>query len=267
MAKVKFGLLLCSVLGMAVFSAPSLQKKAQPQSLAAYRNNSCVMCHADLTEPLRISSHFFEWLDSKHQRKAVGCEKCHGGDPQSYNVQQAHRGVLRPDFPQSRLHPENQPETCKSCHQEIVNGFVKSEHNLKLQGSGVGPSCTTCHHHMATAVIYWPPQTAALCARCHQDDQNRASQYPLVPNEAADVIAAFTRADEVIEWSQFLLNEGKKRRLSLKAEEAEIKALNERLKDAKLRWHEFDLKLSRQRADEVFTRATKVKDALAKRGL
>ncbi|MBL8188783.1 MAG: hypothetical protein JNK38_12295 [Acidobacteria bacterium] len=272
MVRIKWVLVVSFALAMAIgFSASPqkslAQKQTTPYGLGAYRDNQCVVCHLSLTEPLRISAHFYEWLNSKHSEKAVGCEKCHGGNALAKDKEDAHKGVLRSSFPQSRLHLQNLPATCNSCHQETVTAFVQSKHFQALKDSGVGPSCTTCHHHMASAVIYWPPETSQLCAACHKAEGNPAARYAQAPAKAADVLLAFNRADEVIEWSQFLISEGHKRRMQLKAEEEELKKLSLILKDAKVKWHEFDLEGSRQHADQVFMEATNVKNRLVRKGL
>lgn len=272
MVRIKLILVVLFALAVTVgFSASPqrslAQKQTTPYGLGAYRDNQCVVCHLSLTEPLRISAHFYEWLNSKHSEKAVGCEKCHGGNALAKDKGDAHKGVLRSSFPQSRLHLQNLPATCNSCHQETVTAFVQSKHFQALKDSGVGPSCTTCHHHMASAVIYWPPETSQLCAACHKADGNPAARYAQAPTQAADVLLAFNRADEVIEWSQFLISEGHKRRMQLKAEEEELKKLSLILKVAKIKWHEFDLEGSRQHADQVFKEATGVKNRLVRKGL
>jgi hypothetical protein len=238
------------------------QKKGLQSRLRAYRNNSCVTCHADLSEPLHTSAHFYEWLGSEHEKKGVGCEKCHGGNPAAAYVKTAHEGMLRPILPQSRLNPKNLPTTCGECHQEAVAAFTRSTHYLKLQDTGTGPTCTTCHHHMATSVITWPPETAALCAGCHNRSGGPAAQSLEVPQRASDVIAAFSRADEVMDWTWFLINEDRKRVRRYKPEQAELKRLETMMKSAKLSWHEFNLSKSRHEADKVFGEATKLKNNL-----
>jgi hypothetical protein len=138
-------------------------------------------------------------------------------------------------------------------------------HYQKLQESGAGPSCTTCHHHMATSVITWPPEASALCANCHNNSGGPAAQYLDAPEKAGDVIAAFSRADEVIDWTYFLIAEERKRLKEFRAEEAQLKRLEVVLKSAKLGWHEFDLSKSRQQADSVFTEANIIKNNLRRR--
>lgn len=264
MRRTKICLLI--LFGLACLALPviAVQKKANKSRLTAFRDNNCVICHSSLIEPVRVSAHFYEWLNSTHEKKGVGCEKCHGGDPSAKVSKTAHTGVLRAAFPQSSLNPKNLPATCGSCHQEVVSAFIGSRHYQKLQESGTGPSCSTCHHHMATSVITWPPETSALCANCHNESGGPAAQYLDAPEKAGDVIAAFSRADEVIDWTYFLISEERKRLKEFRAEEAKLKSLEAVLKGAKLNWHEFDLSKSRQQSDEVFTEATKIKNGLWK---
>ncbi len=255
--------LLTILFGIAclTFPAVAVQKKANKSRLTAYRDNNCVICHSGLNEPLRVSAHFYEWLNSAHEKNSVGCEKCHGGNPTAKVTKTAHTGVLRAAFPQSSLNPKKLPETCGSCHQQ-VDVFIGSRHYQRLQDTGEGPSCTTCHHHMATSVISWPPNTSALCANCHNQSGGPAAQYLDAPEKGGDVIAAFSRADAVIDWSYFLIVDGSRYPKEFQAQEAQLKQLQLVLKSAKLSWHEFDLSKSRQQADRVFTEATKIKNSV-----
>lgn len=263
MRKVKLGL-LCIIFSVSLLFAAA-QKKAPRTVPRSYRENNCVVCHANLLEPVGISAHFYEWRSSAHEKKGVGCEQCHGGDPTARTLTAAHQGVLRPAFPASTLHPQNLAQTCRTCHQGIVTAFVKSRHFQQLQASDEAPSCTTCHRHMASAVITWPPETAALCAKCHNAPSGAATQYPAVPRQAGETIAAFRRADGVVEWAQSLIQEGKQKKLSFAAEEARLKQFAVLLKEAKAQWHAFHLTASRRTADEVFRQATEVKDGIWKK--
>ena len=264
MRRMKICLLILFGIACLALPAVAVQKRPEKSRMTAYRDNNCVICHSSLLEPVRVSAHFYEWLNSAHEKKGVGCDKCHGGDPSAKVAKTAHTGMLRAAFPQSSLNPKNLPATCGSCHQEVVSAFVGSKHYQKLQESGTGPSCSTCHHHMATSVITWPPETSALCANCHNKSGGPAAEYLDVPEKAGDVIAAFSRADEVIDWTYFLIAEQRKRLKEFRAEEAQLKRLEAILKGAKLNWHEFDLSKSRQQADEVFNEATKIKNGLWK---
>lgn len=264
----KLVLLAVFTLLFASFPSASAQRKSsQPRSprFAAYRGNNCVLCHQNLHEPLRVSAHFYEWLNSPHEKHGVSCDKCHGGDPGAPEMAMAHKGVLKEDFPLSTLHAKNLPTTCGACHLEVVKAFTQSSHFMKLQESNAGPTCTTCHQHMATAVITWPPETSALCSNCHNQSGGPAAKYLDVPAQAGDTIAAFSRADEVVDWAYFLISEREKRPRRFKPEVERLKVLEGMMRSAKLNWHAFDLKQSRAQADQVFLEGTKIKDSLWKK--
>jgi hypothetical protein len=229
-----------------------------------YRTNNCVSCHATVSEPLHISSRFYEWQESRHQARNVGCEKCHGGNPAATDAKQAHAGVFGVDDPRSRMHYRNQPETCGNCHSAIVRAFVQSAHYQKLKGIGLGASCNTCHAHMATQVLYSPKETAELCARCH-DTLNYLTPRPDIPRRANDTMLAFQRANSVINWAMLLLAEGQRRGLDLKTEQTGLLLSQKLLADAQISWHEFKLEAVRKQADEAFSQGMKVRDGLRRR--
>lgn len=229
-----------------------------------FRNNNCVICHATVAEPLHISSRFYEWQNSHHQMRGIGCDKCHGGNPATNDPKRAHDGVLNVDDPRSALHYRNQPETCGKCHQNVVKAFVQSEHYQKLKGLGLGASCNTCHAHMATQVVTSPKATADMCARCH-DSINYLTPRPEIPQRANATMQAFQRANAVINWALLLLAEAQKRGLDSKAEQAELKEAKDSLGQAQINWHAFKLEVVRQQADAAFFKGTKVRDSLRRK--
>ncbi|MFN0122172.1 MAG: cytochrome c3 family protein [Blastocatellia bacterium] len=234
--------------------------------LAVFRGNQCVACHAKLTEPLLVSAHFYEWLNSDHRQHGVSCDRCHGGDPGATDYKRAHAGVLAATFATSTLHPKNLPRTCGACHEPVVNAFTRSRHFQQLQETGAGPSCTTCHAHMATKVIRWPPETAIMCAGCHRDQSSAAGNHPEIPERALETIAAFSRAEEVLSWTRRLMREAARgRKYNPRGDAAEIGRLEQELRESRLAWHAFDLGESRRKADFVFTQGTRIKDEVWKR--
>lgn len=263
---IKLIILLCLAGVTAALPAAATQRSPRSSNLSFFRSNNCVNCHSRLNDPVRVSAHFYQWLNSTHEKNRVGCEKCHGGDPKAKDAAQAHIGVHKPATPESRLHPSQINETCRSCHELAVDAFIKSRHFELIRNASNAPDCTTCHQHMASSVNYWPPDTVKLCAGCH-NEQGTAPKSLDVLQKGGDIVAAFTRADEVIDWSYYLINEGKKRRLNLRAEQNELKKLEGILKEAKLKYHAFDIQSSREMADQVFNSANKVKNSLANRGL
>jgi hypothetical protein len=257
--------LLILLIAAGIFLPASAERNGAPQqSKPSYKDNNCVGCHSQLLEPLGVSSRFLEWRLSRHEEKGVSCEKCHGGDPSAKDKEGAHRGVLQSSNQQSRLHRKNQPETCNACHQAVVGAFVQSTHYQRLKGIGLGPSCNTCHAHMATEVVYSPTETANLCAQCH-DAINFIRPSPEIPARAKETMMALQRADAVINWAQLLLAGGQRQNQTLNSEENELRLVEEALGKAKVNWHAFDLETARRRADDVYFKGAKVKDALRKK--
>jgi len=236
---------------------------AQQSAGAAYKQNNCVSCHSQIVE-LHLGNRYLEWQFSAHQEKGVGCEKCHGGDPAISDKEKAHIGVLRQSDPKSRLHWKNQPETCGACHQDVVNAFKQSAHFKRIKDVGIGPSCINCHAHMATQVIYDPSETAALCARCH-DTTNFIQPRPEIPIRAGETVMAMQRADRIIEWARLLIKHGQAMGLNMSAEQNDLKLPEETLREAKVKWHSFNLEGIRKQTDEAFLKGTKIKDELRKK--
>lgn len=253
--------LACSV--FLVFAGAAAQRKAG--QLTSYRTNGCVKCHSSLREPLRVSVHFFDWKNSKHEKNGVGCEKCHGGDPAALTAKAAHVGVSSTNTPGGPLAGKELQNTCGKCHSETVNAFSNSDHGRRLNSQPGAPNCSTCHQHMATLVISWPPETTRLCASCHRANGGNAGALLDVPALAGDTIAAFSRADGVVEWAYYLLKEARGKKMNVTEETKQVDKYAKLLREAKVRWHQFDLKSSRVDADEVFVKVTEIKDAVWKR--
>jgi len=199
---------------------------------------------------------------SKHKEKGVGCEKCHGGDPKVSDEKKAHAGVIMPRDANSRLHPQNPPETCNACHPGIVSSFVESRHYQKLKSAGLGPSCTTCHQHMASQVLYTPEETAALCATCHDSSNKLMPPRPEVPRRANEVMQSIRRANLIVVWVDRLFDEAETRKMDVSEEKKEQRIVEAVLAEAKITWHSFNLDPVRKKADDSFEIGTKVKDSL-----
>jgi hypothetical protein len=262
--KWKLGVLFLPLAVASLWPASSklngVAQKAEPD----YKNNNCVSCHSRMLEPLRIGARYLEWQFSQHRDKGASCEKCHGGDPSATDKQKAHAGVSPASDQRSRLHWKNQPQTCGACHQNVASAFVESAHYKRLNGIGLGPSCNTCHAHMAKQVIYSPVETAKLCSRCH-DSINSLKPSPEIPSRANETMMALQRADYVIRWARLLLDNGRRMNLSLDEEANEFKTAEDTLREARVKWHTFDLDTVRKQADEAFLKGTKVRDKLRKR--
>jgi len=128
--------------------------------------NSCVNCHSKLSASSFVGIKSHDWKGSIHQKHNVTCDKCHGGNPAAINKNEAHTGVLGSTKPQSRVYYKNIPSTCGKCHGAEFYKFTQSYHFKKLEATGKGPNCVTCHGSMVTNVLN-PDDIANVCVRCH----------------------------------------------------------------------------------------------------
>jgi len=144
-----------------------------PRGAAAQQQSRCADCHfANPNEP--AGRHLTDWEFSAHGRNGVGCERCHGGDPTTFESFRAHQGILGPRNPASPVHPANLPRTCGACHLGPVVNFQKSRHYELLQaGDGNAPTCSTCHGEVA-AFLPSPKALTSRCSRCHRSEDRTA---------------------------------------------------------------------------------------------
>jgi hypothetical protein len=253
---------LCAFFSVAGVYGDTTELSTPQDARLELRDNNCVNCHARLSTPLRMTSRYAEWHMSTHKEKAIGCEKCHGGDPKISDEKKAHVGVIAPGDMKSRLHPQNLPETCNACHSGVVNSFVESTHYQKLKSAGLGPSCTTCHQHMASQVLYTPDETSAMCSTCHNSPNKLMTPRPEIPQKANEVMQSIRRANTVVVWTDRLFEEADKRKMDVSEEKKEQKIVKAVLAEAKISWHAFNLDSVRRKADDAFEMGTKVKDSL-----
>jgi len=126
----------------------------------------CADCH--FANPRSVSRwHLSEWDHSAHGRAGVGCEKCHGGDPGTFESFLAHQGILSARNPASPVNRANLPRTCGGCHPGPFAAFQKSRHyDLLREGNLDTPTCVTCHGNVG-AFLLSPKSLYAECANCH----------------------------------------------------------------------------------------------------
>lgn len=130
------------------------------------QSNTCANCH--LSRPdLAGTRHVADWDNGPHGRNGVGCDSCHGGNPNSFEPFLAHRGMLHRGHPASPVGRIALPVTCGRCHGGPFTAFQKSRHyELVRSGDRDAPTCATCHGETA-AVRLSPRQLEARCASCH----------------------------------------------------------------------------------------------------
>ncbi len=139
----------------------ALTTKHPRNALGPVSFDSCVECHEDEITPFR---------DSVHARVRGAqpdvCQGCHG----SVHTTPRSRDERAP------MSAVNQLQNCGQCHQEMMEGYLASEHAHALLVSGLNsaPACSDCHgsHDIARhtdagsrSSHQSSPQT---CGSCHE---------------------------------------------------------------------------------------------------
>jgi len=135
-------------------------------SSASAQSSKCADCHfANLDAPRR--THLNDWDRSAHGRQNIGCERCHGGNPNSFEKLVAHKGIVSPGDRTSPVHRGNLPSTCGSCHAGQLMAFQKTRHFQLLRADNRrGPTCSTCHSDEGDTLLS-PKALESQCNVCH----------------------------------------------------------------------------------------------------
>ena len=136
----------------------------------------CLICHADKRRA---------YLLGVHSDRNVRCHDCHGGNPDAFEIPEAHGG----DFLGS-LGKLATVEVCSSCHADPdvmrqyglpadqIAELRTSRHGQLLleRGSEDAPTCSDCHDPHTTLRAddarssAYPLNIPTLCAVCHEDE-------------------------------------------------------------------------------------------------
>jgi len=191
------------VLGLALIALAVNAPVAQAQG------SRCADCHvANAPSPIPGWSgfalrHLQDYDPSPHSRRGIGCESCHGGNPNTFEKFLAHKDMLPPSSPASPAHKVNLPKTCGACHTGPFVAFQKSQHYRLLQtGDDRGPTCSTCHGEVAANLLS-PKTLGRQCASCHgegrpQARSGRAEDAQLLMTEVREVRASLKEAQSII---------------------------------------------------------------------
>lgn len=199
MASVTVRQLLSITFALATVGLPGA-----PTALAQLDRSRCADCHIanPYTEPAQ--GHLHEWSLSPHRRAEVGCDRCHGGNPDTFESWQAHQGVLGSFNPSSPVHRTQLPGTCGSCHIGPYVNFQASRHyELLNQGDRRVPTCSTCHGSVGGQLLS-PQALERQCAECHGPDgieprPGRASDARLLLEGIAEVRESLDAARHLID--------------------------------------------------------------------
>jgi cytochrome b subunit of formate dehydrogenase len=147
---------------------------------SVHRSNTCVSCHADLTE-----AH----PDDGASAEPVQCAGCHEEEARVYDASiHGVSHVLPASNPNSPVFKMNLERTCAQCHShpattqeyrlrypQVASQYHDSIHGRALSDMGliVAPSCSDCHgvHDIKRSIDRSSPihqtHVAQTCGRCH----------------------------------------------------------------------------------------------------
>jgi mono/diheme cytochrome c family protein len=235
---------------------------------AAAQTSRCADCHFANINTVGVNwtgfalRHLGEWDSSPHAQRGVGCEKCHGGDANTFERFQAHRNMLNSRNPASPINRFNLPRTCGTCHTGPFVAFQKSQHYKMLtEGDDRGPTCSTCHGEAAGNLLS-AKSLESQCNQCHgpgkpQARPGRAADARLLMADVAAVRETLKNANTII------------RRIKDKAFRAELeeqwRQAEVPLVEARNAGHEFVFDNLKERLDRARTRADALMDRLANR--
>lgn len=206
--------------------------------------------------------HLQDWDFSPHSRNNVGCEKCHGGNPNTFEKFQAHRNMLPVTSPASPAHRVNLPKTCGSCHTGPFVSFQKSQHYGLLQaGDDRGPTCSTCHGEVGAHLLS-PASLSRQCATCHGPGREverpgRADEARLLMSEVRDVRSRLNEAQSII---RRIRDKNQRAQFEEQYRQAEVPVI-----EARNAGHEFVFDNLKERLDRARQRTDALIDALANR--
>ncbi|HYW79467.1 MAG TPA: hypothetical protein VE890_07805 [Thermoguttaceae bacterium] len=151
--------------------------------------NTCVTCHgeadlwSDEQKRLHISLDFL--ADDAHFKAGVNCHDCHGGNPSSFDVPEAHAIKLAEG--ETDITPFRDPlsevrKVCGNCHAqeqaELAGGGVHFPPEPTGEDAPPSPfDCVSCHadniHNMRAVDDPLSPANPAnsmkTCSKCHQE--------------------------------------------------------------------------------------------------
>ncbi len=97
--------------------------------------------------------------------------------PKSFGQYGHYRGAALAELADKPLYYAGH-QTCETCHSDVLE--------LKKAGKHVGVNCESCHGPLArhaddpASVVPQLPDTAVLCARCHETNLAKPKNFPQV---------------------------------------------------------------------------------------
>ncbi|MBZ5556291.1 MAG: hypothetical protein LAO77_03345 [Acidobacteriia bacterium] len=230
-------------------------------AFAQTTTSRCAECHFANMSSVPAPQHLGDWQQSPHGKRDVGCDKCHGGDPMTFQPAEAHRGVLSSDNPASPVYRANLVRTCAPCHERNALAFGQSLHQILVRADDQrAPTCTTCHGVMIARVPS-PVALEARCAACHPSGSARG-EYPSLMRDGVERLnAQRARADELQEAIERI--QDRTRRVELLASIYDARTA---IKEAIAGVHTFDLRTLTERLDTAKRRLDLITAAVVPTG-
>ncbi|HTM33615.1 MAG TPA: cytochrome c3 family protein [Vicinamibacterales bacterium] len=204
--------------------------------------------------------HLQDYDSSAHRRANIGCDRCHGGNPNTFEKFLAHKDMLPPSSPASPANKVNLPNTCGTCHTGPFVAFQKSHHIKLLQtGDDRGPTCSTCHGEVAANLLS-PTALGKQCAQCHAEGKpearpGRADDARLLMTEIKDVRERLKEAQSII---RRIKNREERAKFEEQYRQAEVPII-----EAANAGHEFVFDNLKERLERARQRTERLIDALA----
>ncbi len=232
---------------------------ALPAAPAFSQESRCADCHFARPDAPG-QSHLMQWDRSPHGRANVGCEKCHRGNPATFESFLAHRDIVDPASPKSPVNRRNLPSTCGVCHIGPYVAFQKSHHYDLLQAADSrGPTCSTCHGEVDGRLLS-AKALESRCAGCHGEDEKapRADRARLVRELYGEVSAVRGQLKLARSLIRRVDDKARRARLEEVFQQAEVP-----LTEAVQAGHEFMYENLRERLDVARTRVQSLLARLA----
>ncbi len=221
--------------------------------------DSCVECHQNpdfLVTNKKLYDYYEQWSESVHKQEDVSCTDCHGGNPEFPGKGKAHGKGVGVSDAASGIFYKNIPETCGTCHEDVLDGFQESEHFQHIKKSGdekQGPTCVTCHGSINVGILDVNSVEAA-CARCHTEERDNLPENP-------------AKAKRIL--NRFLAIHRFYRYISIRIEPEEARdfflAVDKRQAKLSVTWHTFDLDQIEKETDELLAVLKAKRDELQKK--
>ena len=150
-------------------------------------SSSCVSCHSALdkknSEPVKL------WAQDLHKEAGLGCQDCHGGDPDSLtSAMVVHSGFTGVPDRKSSI------RICGGCHSDIdrmpdptvdtgqTDQYLSGPHGHFEDEDR--PTCVTCHESHGIRRVtdpsspVFPTRITALCIQCHDKNTTDENSGP-----------------------------------------------------------------------------------------